>query len=232
MPAPDTGNPSPDIRLIVFDLGRVLLRIVDDFDHACRRANLPPIPGFSGDLSIHALRNTDPDAAELFNGFEIGTVTIEDYAARAAAITGSPAEHIMAILDAAIIETYPGATDLLEQLHALPVKTACLSNTNARHWQLISDPDNPSYIPLHLLDFPLGSQLVGHAKPHPAIYQHLGTLSQTPPQHILFFDDLPENIAAAKACGWHAELVSRDTDNPVPALRRSLEAYRVLSHTP
>ncbi|MEL7090015.1 MAG: HAD family hydrolase, partial [Planctomycetota bacterium] len=173
MQNPEIRNPTSEIHLVVFDLGRVLLRIVDDFDHACARAGRPALAGFSGDLSIHARRNSDPDAAELFNGFETGTIEIDDYARRAAALTGVTPQDIIAILDACLIETYPGATDLLDRLAERAVQAACLSNTNARHWQLIADPNNPSYLPLDKLDFPWGSQILGLAKPDPAIYRRV-----------------------------------------------------------
>ncbi|MEM7625963.1 MAG: HAD-IA family hydrolase [Planctomycetota bacterium] len=230
MPQPRT--PDPLILLVVFDLGRVLLRIVDDFDHACARADRPALSGFSGDLSVHARRNSDPEAADLFNGFETGTIAVDDYAARAAAITGASPEDIIAILDACLIETYPGTVEMLDRLADLPTKTACLSNTNARHWQLITDPANPSYLPLERLDYPWGSQILGLAKPNPAIYRRVEELTDTPPDRILFFDDISENIDAARACGWHAELVARDTDNPIPAVTAKLEAYGVLATAP
>lgn len=223
---------STSIQLVIFDLGRVLLKIVDDFNHACFRAGLPKLAGFSGDLSILTKRNSDPAAAELFDGFETGRVSIEEYAQRAAVITGSTAAQVLQILDACLIETFPGAVELIDRLAALPVKTACLSNTNARHWQLITDPANPSYLPLDRLDYPWGSHILGLAKPDPAIYRRVEELADTAPGSILFFDDIPENIDAAKTCGWQAELVSRDTDNPIPAVTAALEAYGVLPTTP
>ena len=120
----------------------------------------------------------------------------------------------------------------MHRLETLPVKTACLSNTNARHWELITDPANPSYLPVEALDHPWGSQHLGLAKPDPAIYRKVEELAGVAPQHILFFDDIPENIDAAAACGWQAELVSRDTDNPIPAVTATLKAYGVLPDSP
>lgn len=218
---------TPDIQLVVFDLGRVLLRIADDWNHAAKRVNHPELTGLTGDLSTAAARGQHHPLADLLDRFEVGQITPEAFFTQAADLTGHPPPSLRDVMDAVLIETFPGVPELLAQLHARSVQTACLSNTNARHWQLFTDPNHPAYLPLDRLDFPLGSQLVGHAKPHPAIYQHLESLSQTPPHHILFFDDLEENLTAAADRGWHTVLVPR-LDNPIPLITQHLHAYRVL----
>ncbi|MEM6553886.1 MAG: HAD-IA family hydrolase [Planctomycetota bacterium] len=221
------SQPTPDIQLVVFDLGRVLLRIADSFDHACERAGVPHIPGMQGDLSIHARRASDPDAAKLFDDYETGRVSTPDYLNHASHITGTPHDTLLAVLDAVLIEPFPGVPDLLDQLAARPVKTACLSNTNARHEALFTDPNHSAYTPVHRLDFPLYSHTIHHAKPHPDAYATVENTTQTDPHHILFFDDLDANTAAANERGWHTVLVPR-CDNPIPLITEQLQAYRVL----
>lgn len=110
----------------------------------------------------------------------------------------------------------------------LPIKTACLSNTNARHWQLFSDRDHPAYLPLEQFDYPLASQIIGRAKPDPDLYRFVEEGTGIAPPQILFFDDLPENVAAAAARGWQTQLIPRDLDNPVPTLIRHLKHYGIL----
>jgi HAD superfamily hydrolase (TIGR01509 family) len=41
-------------------------------------------------------------------------------------------------------------------------------------------------------------------KPDPKFYSAAAELASVPPEHILFTDDRPENVAAASAAGWDA----------------------------
>ncbi|MEM6855317.1 MAG: HAD family phosphatase [Planctomycetota bacterium] len=221
-------NQKSKIDLVVFDLGRVLLRIADDWDHAATRAGLPELAGLTGDLSTKAARGSHHPLAELFDHFETGKVTVVEFFATAAKLAEVRPDEVRRVTEAVLIEAFPGAIALLDRLSLLPVKVGCLSNTNAHHWQMFSSREHPSYLPLELFDYPLGSQILGLAKPDPAIYRYVEDGTGIAPEHILFFDDLQENIDAAAARGWQAELVSRDTDNPIPAVTRQLEAYGVL----
>lgn len=216
-----------DIQLVIFDLGRVLLRISDDWDHAAQRAGLPNLAGLTGDLSTKAARGQNNPLAELFDHFETGRVNVVEFLAGTARETGLGADDIRRVLEAVLIETFPGAIALLDRLSAEPAKTACLSNTNAHHWQMFSDRDHPAYLPVELFDFPLASQIIGHAKPDPRIYRYVEDGTGIAPRNILFFDDLPENTAAADALGWNTVTVER-CENPIPAIKRSLVDYGVL----
>jgi HAD superfamily hydrolase (TIGR01509 family) len=213
--------------LVVFDLGRVLLRISDDWDHAAHLAGLPHLVGLTGDLSTKSARGSHHPLAELFDHFETGKVHVVDFLAGAAKLTGQSATDIRRVMESVLIETYPGAVALLDRLAMLPVKTACLSNTNAHHWQLFCDRRHAAYLPLELFDYPLFSQIIGHAKPSPVIYQFVEDGTGIAPENILFFDDIAENIDAARQRGWHAELVER-CDNPLPWITRRLVDYGVL----
>jgi len=221
-------NP-PDIQLVIFDLGRVLLRIADDWDHAARLAGLPNLTGLIGDLSTKVARGDGNDElTKLFDDFETGRVTVVEFFATAAKFAKARPDEVRRVTEAVLIETFPGAIALLDRLSMTPVKVGCLSNTNAHHWQIFSDRAHPAYLPIELFDVPLGSQILGLAKPDPAIYQYVEDGTEIAPRNILFFDDLEENIDAAASRGWHAQLVSRDTDNPIPAVTAKLAAYGVL----
>jgi HAD superfamily hydrolase (TIGR01509 family) len=221
------SDDSPAIELVVFDLGRVLLRISDDWDHATRLAGRPGLAGLTGDLSTAASRGEHHPLAALLDRFEIGRVNEDALFAKAAALTGHSADDLRGVMDAVVIEAFPGVTDLLDQLARLPVRTACLSNTNARHWSLFTNPGHPAFLPLDRLDFAWGSQSLGVAKPDPAIYRRVETLARTAGRHILFFDDRPENLTAAADSGWQTVLVEPQ-ENPVPFLIQQLQTHGVL----
>lgn len=53
-------------------------------------------------------------------------------------------------------------------------------------------------------DVALTSCYIGLRKPDPAMYQRAIDIVGGPPERILFIDDRPENVAAAKAVGVHA----------------------------
>ncbi len=221
----------PKISLVVFDLGRVLLRITDDWDHAARLAGLPGATGLTGDLSSKAARGggTSREAlAELFDRFEVGRIALDELLIQAGSVSGLAAADVGRVMDAVLVETYPGAVALLDRLRAAGVATACLSNTNARHWNLIADTSHAAHLPLDRLDYAFASQRVGHAKPLAPIYEHVEAETGVDPRHLLFFDDLDENVAAARARGWHAEVVPR-CENPVPWMAGRLAAYGVLA---
>ena len=44
---------------------------------------------------------------------------------------------------------------------------------------------------------------IGHRKPHAAFFAHCQGLADASPQEIVFIDDLPANVEAAQAHGWH-----------------------------
>jgi putative hydrolase of the HAD superfamily len=50
------------------------------------------------------------------------------------------------------------------------------------------------------------SQIIGHAKPSPEIYQRVIEHLDVPPHQILFFDDKIENVRAAGNAGWNARV--------------------------
>jgi putative hydrolase of the HAD superfamily len=61
------------------------------------------------------------------------------------------------------------------------------------------------------------SHEVGIRKPCAEIYAHCQNLAGSEPRQCLFIDDLPANIEAARACGWHGIVYHRGLD-----LRREL----------
>jgi FMN phosphatase YigB (HAD superfamily) len=94
---------------------------------------------------------------------------------------------------------------LVEGLRTRGLGLGVLSNTSAAHWEhctrrfalLGSD------FAVHALSFQIGIM-----KPDPRIYAAATRLAGVRPGEILFIDDRPENVAAARMVGWDAVVFS------------------------
>jgi len=108
----------------------------------------------------------------------------------------------------------------------MSITTACLSNTNARHWELMHS-DSHAGLPMHHLTHRVASHLVGVMKPEEGIYEHLEQITGLAPGSLLFFDDKAENVATAKRRGWHGERIDPGGDT-VAQMRGHLRSYGVI----
>ena len=214
------STPDPGVRLVVFDLGRVLIRICDDWQHACRCAGV--------NIDIASLLLNAAKFKQLSNAIEVGQITFEQFANEIAQLTGASPAQVVCAFEAYTREPYPGAVELVDELNAAGIATACLSNTNEPHWGLLGRPDHPSYFPLGRLKHRFASHLVRFRKPDDAIYAHVEKQTGVSPASILFFDDVAENVDAAARRGWRVHRVDPTLENPVPHLRAILKQNRVL----
>jgi FMN phosphatase YigB (HAD superfamily) len=96
------------------------------------------------------------------------------------------------------------------------------SNTNPTHYAQMAARFGPSLAPLrkHFL-----SSSMGLRKPERAAFEALARGIGAQPSRILFFDDLEENVAGARAAGLHAVLV-RTPDDVARAVAPWLEEPR------
>jgi HAD superfamily hydrolase (TIGR01509 family) len=213
-------RPHP-IRLVCFDLGRVLMRICDDWRHACECAGIaPPAEALDGSKSA-AL-----DAAVCAS--EVGAIGLDEFAAAVGPVLGMPPASVVAASSAYTRGPYPGAAELLDDLSAAGLATACLSNTNANHWRILTDPADPHCRVTARLTHCFASHLVRVRKPADAIYAHVERVTGIPGDAIVFFDDLTENVAAAARRGWHAHRVDPAADEPIGQIRRALRGHGIL----
>jgi len=115
---------------------------------------------------------------------------------------------------------YPGARSLLEQLRTRH-RVACLSNSNALH------------TPVHrrnlegVVDTFYFSDEIGQVKPDREVFEHVIRDLSVPPSHIVFFDDTPVNVEAARSAGLRAYEV-----DGIGALRAELHRLAVLGPPP
>jgi len=186
------------IKLVCFDLGGVLVRICRSWPEGCAAAGLP----VRGTMTNGYPRIAGWD--EL--GFQFGTGKIDGaiWSERVSSLLNRlyTPQEVRSIHDAWLLGEYEGVGDVIDQIHAAGLPTAALSNTNADHWPRMDD-----YPAVMRVQHRLASHELGLHKPDPAIYRELERRMNRSGQEILFFDDLPENVKAARAVGWRAELI-------------------------
>jgi putative hydrolase of the HAD superfamily len=208
------------IRLVIFDLGRVLIRICDDWLHAAE------VAGFAGKLPT-ADAATKAVMNELVTLHEIGAIDDDLFCRRVGRLFDADPEHIRQMVGAYLLGPFEGITELIDAVHARGLKTACLSNTNSHHWGMMCADAGDNALPLHRLDYRFASHLARMRKPDVEIYDHVVSETGFAPAEILFFDDNADNVAAAKAHGWDAVLVT-DRKDPVSQMRQALQERQLL----
>jgi epoxide hydrolase-like predicted phosphatase len=189
-------------RVILFDLGGVLVETRGRDVLRALRPELAP-------EAIMARWLASPAVGR----FERGRVAPEAFAAEFVA------EWRLALAPQEFIESFAGwVPGFFEGAEAL-VRTvrarhrvACLTNTNALHWERL-----PGLA--ELFDAVFASHLTGLMKPEPEAFEHALRGLAVPPQAVCYLDDLPQNVAAARSVGMRAYRVES-----LPDIERALRA--------
>lgn len=216
----------PAVRLVVFDLGGVLVRICRSWAEACGRAGVPVRDGASG-ADSRARRQAAVRA------YDVGAIDDAGFhLALSAAMDGLYApEEVERVHHAWLLGEYAGVPGLFDALDAAPgVLTGLLSNTNEAHWRrMVPGPGrrSPEFPSLHRARHPHASHRLGLVKPDPEVFRRFESLAGFRGAEIVFFDDLPENVEAARAAGWLAHPLDPAGDPPGEAIAR-LTALGVL----
>ena len=120
--------------------------------------------------------------------------------------------------EAAWLEPYhepiPGVAELVGQLSA-HYRLVLLSNVDRDYWRAVRDTQ-PELAHFESL---LVSCDLGLAKPDPAVYRHVCSLTGAQPAQCLFIDDTAANVEAARAVGLHGHHF-RDVEGLREALRQ------------
>jgi HAD superfamily hydrolase (TIGR01509 family) len=207
-PVPVARSDPSGPRVLLFDLGGVVLEN-STFD---RLNTLLPEPADVASLKSRWLRSS------AVRSFELGLVAPPDFATAFMAewrIGGTPA----AFLDEFAswpTRLYPGAGALLARLRQRH-RTACLSNSNVLHWRRF-DGFREHF------DVALSSHLLGVIKPDAACFEKALDVLGVPAPDVVFFDDSPLNVDAARALGIDARHV-----DGCAALARMLDTEGLLS---
>jgi HAD superfamily hydrolase (TIGR01509 family) len=185
------------IQLIVFDLGGVLVRIARSWQEVFTRAGLEDC--FEAFDDSQAAEAKMQPAKDLYETGQISDAAMLEHVwARAKHCSQA---QISAVLDAWLVEPYAGIEGLLEHVIGSGVKTACLSNTNERHWHTMMHTD-ARYAPLRCLDYRIASHLIAVAKPNPGAFEAAEHQTGIDAESIVFFDDDESNCQAARGRGW------------------------------
>lgn len=196
------------IRLVCFDLGGVLVRIVDGWPSACAAAGVPFPPALADD-------RTRQHVQQIYLEAEIGRLSGAEFMHAAAEVLRVPREQVTRIVTAWLLGPQPGCGRLLARLRDHGVQTACLSNTFEHHWRQMTEAGPFGELDFGLLTHRCASHLIGAAKPDAAAFAHVERVSGREPGEILFFEDTLPNVEAARARGWRA--VHIDTRTPTVA---------------
>jgi FMN phosphatase YigB (HAD superfamily) len=205
--------------VVVFDLGGVVVRICRSWQEGTERAGLPFHPEIMDPERLAARK-------ALVRRYETGEIGCEEFFAAVSASMGgryTPGE-VRRVHDLWITGEYVGVGSLIDELHALGLQTGVLSNTNAHHWrQQTAGEHGPALFPTpqrvkHLH----ASHLLRLAKPQLAIFRAFEQATGFGPREIVYFDDLVENIAGARAAGWDAHHIDY-TQETVPQMRQWLQ---------
>lgn len=184
----------------MFDLGGVLTRICRTWQEAARAE------------SVQTHLSKAPVALDVFpfwNGHERGEISDEEYLSELGAFLGCTLEEAKRVHCGIPYIEYEGVNEVVQAIHQSGVRTGCLSNTNAMHWEHLRSARFPA---IAALQCAMPSHLTGFRKPDPAIFRHYVNEFQLSPERVVYFDDLPANVAAAAMVGWRSHWIDPNGD--------------------
>ena len=188
--------------LVVFDIGGVLIRLRHTWDDILAFLEEPPLdrekPWRQADYSP-------------LSAYQDGSMPEEAYVAQVAQDLRLAPERAREAHAAMLGTEYPGTEELIADLIDAGVRTACLSNTNALHWESLNDPS--LYPGIGSLSKRFASFEIRVNKPLPEAFRAVEAAFPGVERRILF-DDLPDNVEGAKAAGWEAHRIDPDGDPP------------------
>lgn len=187
-----TGSTRP--RAVLFDLGGVLVAL----------AGIAMFRGWLGErVSEEEMWNLWLDSPAV-QTYERGAMTTAEFGEAAVAEFGLPMtpDIFLGRFGDFVAGLYPGVPALLGRVRP-GVRRACLSNTNALHWDKMHDEMGLG----GLLDHHYASHLIGEVKPDAAAYAAAIEGLELAPDRILYLDDVARNVEAGRGAGLRAEQV-------------------------
>lgn len=209
----------PKIELVCFDLGRVLMRITDDWSKAAALAGVTLPPGMLDEKTLQTI-------AEIGSRYDTGKITLAELAKEVGPLRGVAPRDVVRVVEAVLCGPYDDAAELMQDVVATGIRTACLSNTAEPHWGMMTDPADRNFLPLNDFTYRFASHLIGHRKPFAEIYEHVERVSGLSGASIAFFDDTLEHVEGARRRGWQARRIEHDGE-PIRQLRAHLAEMHI-----
>ncbi|MDN3548165.1 HAD family hydrolase [Mucilaginibacter aquaedulcis] len=193
-----------NIKNIIFDYGNVIFSL--DFLKTQQSWNEL---GINNSAEFFGHKQQD----EIFDKFDRGEVTADEFRAYIRQKTGNPAltnDQINAAWNSMLLGIEDGNNELLLNLKG-KYRTFLLSNINAIHYDHIM-----AYLKSefgfdgndHLFEKTYYSHLTGKRKPEPAIFEQVLNENNLDPAETLFIDDSPQHLAAAQKLGIQTFLMT------------------------
>ncbi len=191
-----TMNDSTKIRLLLFDLGGVLMQLNDPIETFAPGCDEP---------EFHRRWLLSPAV----RAHECGSISAEQFANDVTREMQLPydAKTFLARFGGWPADPYPEAIDIIGRIDA-QIDCAILSNTNAFHWDNLDIANAFA----NRFDRYFLSYETGLLKPDDHAFTHVADEYNCEPDQILFFDDNALNIAAAAGLGIHATLCRSGAD--------------------
>lgn len=181
-------------KFLYFDLGNVLLR----FSHPRMCRQLAEVAEVPVEVMYEALFGSGLELE-----YEAGAVgTAEFYERLCEALGRRPPRDALARAASDIFELNLPIVPLVSALRAAGYRLGILSNTSPLHWDFYAD-GRYSLIPSAFETLALSYELRA-LKPQPEIYLRAAKLAGVAPREVFFTDDVPDNVAGARAAGFDA----------------------------
>lgn len=181
---------APGPRVIVLDIGNVMVGI-DSSRFQRRLQSLFPEEGRLASIRRWLWETEDR--------YALGLMTTDEFVQQALGQLGLERDEFINLWNDIFVER-PYMHLFARELHAQGYTLAICSNTNELHMDYLQSVA-PWFAQVQHIIF---SYRVGALKPDPAIYRAVEAATGQPAAAHLFLDDLPPNIAAARAAGWDA----------------------------
>lgn len=212
------------IRLICFDLGGVLVQICTQFELLLKRAQLEVNKPFEKTLSLSEIHQYP-----FFQEYQLGAINTTTYLEKLSILCESrfSLAEMLALHQAILVDPYPQTMELILHLHTLGYLTACLSNTNDAHFEVMTKSDR--FPNVKALQKKFASHQLKLEKPDPRIYQTVEETCQLLPEAICYFDDSEIHVEAAKKRGWSAFVMDpqKNTASQMEAVLTELQVLCV-----
>lgn len=201
------GFDSSRVRALLFDLGGVVF----EFDFAHALAHWAPMSSLQPD-TLRLAFSHDEDYQRHERG-ELSGAQYFDTLRRKLRLEASDAQ-IESGWNAIFRDEIGPTLDAIESARRF-LPCYAFSNTNKSHhaaWRAACPRVEPAFEKV------FASSDIGLRKPERAAFEHVCREIGLPPQALLFFDDLEENVRGARTCGLQAVQV-RSPDDVRAALR-------------